>query len=474
MVISLYLDIPTGGAWGLAVSIFLGSMMIVATLVLALVGLSAADLPVVCYYEDIRGSWSFSETERRGDNTINCDTLGPIVYTKNFTFTFPNTVTDELGNQGTWTMISNQGFEVNINQRSYFAFSYYEGDWDSSVSYCDRTLNGWSRDRTVRNWSCFSAAKLTPVAPRASSLGTSVSTEQHYRVDHQLIRKINAAQTSWTAKEYPQFERYTLKEMFLRSGGAEFLSSAPVAPVPSSAELKARVSLLPDTFDWRDVDGINYVSAVRDQESCGSCYSFASAAMLEARLRISTRNQRKDVFSVQDIMSCSSLSQGCDGGFKYLMAGRYAQDQGVVADECNPYTAVDGPCHTNTSCSRTYVSEYSFVGGYYGGGNEDMIMEALVNNGPVAVSFMVYDDFHSYAGGIYHYTNLRSDFNPYLPTNHAVLMVGYGEEESTGEKYWTVKNSWGAEWGEEGYFRIRRGTNECNIGSFPVEATPIP
>ncbi|TOF76214.1 hypothetical protein CGJ15_26945, partial [Vibrio parahaemolyticus] len=92
------------------------------------------------------------------------------------------------------------------------------------------------------------------------------------------------------------------------------------------------------------------------------------------------------------------------------------------------------------------------------GGNEDMIMEALVNNGPVAVSFMVYDDFHSYAGGIYHYTNLRSDFNPYLPTNHAVLMVGYGEEESTGEKYWTVKNSWGAEWGEEGYFRIRRGT----------------
>lgn len=58
--------------------------------------------------------------------------------------------------------------------------------------------------------------------------------------------------------------------------------------------------------------------------------------------------------------------------------------------------------------------------------------------------------------------------------NHAVLLVGYGVEETTGEKFWSVKNSWGDAWGEDGYFRIRRGTNECSIESMAVEITAIP
>ena len=68
--------------------------------------------------------------------------------------------------------------------------------------------------------------------------------------------------------------------------------------------------------------------------------------------------------------------------------------------------------------------------------------------------------------------NLRK-FYPLELTNHAVLLVGYGVEEVTGEKYWIVKNSWGERWGENGYFRIRRGTDECAIESTAVEAFPI-
>ena len=59
-------------------------------------------------------------------------------------------------------------------------------------------------------------------------------------------------------------------------------------------------------------------------------------------------------------------------------------------------------------------------------------------------------------------------------TNHAVVVVGYGTDAETGEDYWTVKNSWGTTWGEQGYFRIRRGTDECGIESLPMESTPIP
>ncbi len=90
----------------------------------------------------------------------------------------------------------------------------------------------------------------------------------------------------------------------------------------------------------------------------------------------------------------------------------------------------------------------------------------LVQNGPIAVSFEVTSDFH------YHETGLRDKFNHWEPTNHVVAIVGYGEEN--GVKYWTVKNTLGAERvGEIGYFKIMRGTDEITIESMAVAAKPI-
>ena len=97
----------------------------------------------------------------------------------------------------------------------------------------------------------------------------------------------------------------------------------------------------------------------------------------------------------------------------------------------------------------------------------------LVKNGPMAVAFEVYNDFMAYKGGIYKHTGLTDGFNPFEITNHAVLLVGYGEDETSGTKFWIVKNSWGESWGEKGYFRIRRGTDECSIESIAVESFPI-
>ena len=84
-----------------------------------------------------------------------------------------------------------------------------------------------------------------------------------------------------------------------------------------------------------------------------------------------------------------------------------------------------------------------------------------------------------YKGGIYHHvfsvdkrTN-RVGLDPFELTNHAVLVVGYGADPKSGEKYWIVKNSWGTSWGENGYFRIRRGNDECGIESLAVEAFPV-
>nr|XP_053651838.1 dipeptidyl peptidase 1-like [Cherax quadricarinatus] len=227
-----------------------------------------------------------------------------------------------------------------------------------------------------------------------------------FKNDHKMIEDINASQNSWRAKAYPQHERYTVEQMQRRAGGRR--KPILTQPAPATPEQKVRASFLPENFDWRDVEGVNYVSPVRDQESCGSCYAFATMGMLEARLRIATRNQRQDVFSTQDIISCSELAQGCDGGFGYLIGGRHPHEQGVVADECNPYTA--------------------------------------------------------------QVRSLHAEYN----TNHEVLLIGYGVDADTGEKFWTVKNSWGTDWGEEGFFRIRRGTDECGIESEVTQATVIP
>ena len=91
---------------------------------------------------------------------------------------FPNVATDRYGNRGTWTMIYNQGFEVHINARRYFAFSNYtEADHHQVVSHCDQTMVGWSHDVYVRDWSCYVGRKMN--AARRGDRRTTTSTKVH-------------------------------------------------------------------------------------------------------------------------------------------------------------------------------------------------------------------------------------------------------------------------------------------------------
>ncbi|CAM1321673.1 CTSC (predicted) [Pycnogonum litorale] len=96
--------------------------------------------------------------------------------------------------------------------------------------------------------------------------------------------------------------------------------------------------------------------------------------------------------------------------------------------------------------------------------------EALVKRGPIAVGFEITHDFTTYKSGIYHENKTSSTTNKFEETSHAVLVVGYGTDEASKMKYWIVKNSWG----EQGYFRIRRGKDDLHIESMAAEATPIP
>jgi len=462
----------------------------------------SADTPANCTYEDVVGKWTFSVGKGNNDRTVNCSASvlnsSLATHQARVQLIYPDVAVDEFGNQGFWTIIYNQGFEVVVAGRKYFAFSKY--DKQSQASFCHMTEPGWSHDVMGRDWACFSGLKdgdsiykLDRPVEKDNSLRFS-----HGINSHELVSSINANQKSWTAAHYPQYVGRTEKDFIMMAGGPASRVGRRPSTLPLTQKHKDMMAAMPDKFDWRDVQGVSYVSPVRNQGGCGSCYAFGSLGMAEARVRIQTNNTQQPIFATQDIVECSEYSQGCSGGFPYLIGGKYAEDFGLVQEACNPYTGKDGTCQTKKDCPRHYFTGYKYVGGYYGGSNEALMMDAIYSNGPIAINFEVYKDLLSYKSGIYQHDTWKNsynkeneinsnmdeirmiksekvnkDYNPFELTNHVVVCVGWGVDTESGLKYWIVKNSWGTGWGIDGYFWIRKGTDECAFESMTVETFPV-
>merc|ERR1712025_234152 len=250
-------------------------------------------------------------------------------------------------------------------------------------------------------------------------------------------------------------------------------------------------STLPDSLDWRNHNGINYVSLPRNQGACGSCYAFASVDAFAARYNIARAQAsnatvllQEDLvaFSPQDVLSCSSQNQGCDGGYPFLV-GRYGVEKGFISEECFPYRQRSDSSVScsmaQQDCTRYRLRDYQYIGDFYGGCNEVRMMEEL-QQGPIAVAINAHGDLSYYHSGIYQCSESSETeeqlngtsvtHNPWQPVTHAVVIVGYGTEMCNGvnTKFWHVKNSWGANWGQHGYFKVERGINSCGIESMAV------
>jgi len=109
------------------------------------------------------------------------------------------------------------------------------------------------------------------------------------------------------------------------------------------------------------------------------------------------------------------------------------------------------------------------VCGYYGAANEEAMKRELVEHGPLVVSFEPQSDLMYYTGGIY--SSAPHQRSEWEPVDHAVLLVGFGED--MGKGYWLLQNSWGKEWGERGYIRMARGSDESGVESIVVGADVI-
>jgi cathepsin C len=201
----------------------------------------------------------------------------------------------------------------------------------------------------------------------------------------------------------------------------------------------------------------------------------ASISALEARFRVKSKMALRPILSPQEVVSCSFYNQGCEGGYPFLVA-KHGAEFGLVNAECVPYTARNSACTPICNQPRLKLSNYSYVGGFFGGCNEVHMMREIYENGPVMVAFQAPPDLFYYTGGIYTGPSPKEEaqgvngVNVWQQTNHAVVAVGWGVDKRTGVKYWKLKNTWGLKWGESGYFRIRRGTNECGVESMATKA----
>jgi cathepsin X len=230
------------------------------------------------------------------------------------------------------------------------------------------------------------------------------------------------------------------------------------------------LAALPSSLDWRAElknEG-SQISAARQQHVphyCGACYIFASTSAMSDRIRIGRNGAYPEIdIAPQTVLDCDHMDNGCYGGDPVTVY-RFISENNATSETCNLYLAqgwykTGRTCTASSYCSTCSpdsgcapVDKYETFGiSQYGSITGEQQMIAELQRGPIVCGVAVTEGFEAYRGGIF------SDPTNATDIGHAISVVGYGQDSSTGEKYWIGRNSWGTWWGEErGFFRIKRG-----------------
>jgi C1A family cysteine protease len=217
------------------------------------------------------------------------------------------------------------------------------------------------------------------------------------------------------------------------------------------------VSPLPSQFDW---SALFPELPVRSQSTCGSCWAFATVGALEYQVLILER--RSIDLSEQWLVRCNQDDWDCSGGYA---SHNYFMNVTTESDPCGgtgaplesefPYTATDGEC----ACPyphHYFLSHWSYIGVVPGVfATDDQIKNALYQRGPMWITLKAgYDEFRNYSGGVL--TGCSSEY-----PDHAVLLVGWSDSLGA----WKIRNSWGTDWGANGYGWIPYGCSSIGLGA---------
>lgn len=275
------------------------------------------------------------------------------------------------------------------------------------------------------------------------------SSEQYIIMLQEIQNAIIEQNASWTAGFNPVFTPYEP----IDGGGMGCILDDESEVEQEQESSVTSTAPVPTAFDWRDVDGMDWTTSVKNQRGCGSCVAFGTLSAFEAVIQIELGKDVNVDLSESHLFFCGGGS--CSTGWSVGSAVKHLENVGVCDEQCFPYVPRDSPCEDacpNWEESTVQVLRSGKVGGFPPN-NVTLVQQALLTYGPLVTSFTVYQDFSSYTSGIYEhvYGDVRG--------GHAVAIVGYDNEE----EYWICKNSWGKDWGEQGYFRIKFG--QCGLGT---------
>eukprot|EP00998_Keelungia_sp_KM082_P006444 NODE_2693_length_1009_cov_74.595238_g2673_i0.p1 GENE.NODE_2693_length_1009_cov_74.595238_g2673_i0~~NODE_2693_length_1009_cov_74.595238_g2673_i0.p1 ORF type:complete len:292 (+),score=63.98 NODE_2693_length_1009_cov_74.595238_g2673_i0:48-923(+) len=223
-------------------------------------------------------------------------------------------------------------------------------------------------------------------------------------------------------------------------------------------------SAIPTSLDWRNMNGTNYATPLRNQhipQYCGSCWAMGSTSALADRFKIGRKSQWPDLeLAVQTVVYC--VPGGCDGG-SAGSAYQYIQNHGIPDDSCQNYVAKglgsecteehicetctpSGGCSAVTNHTKYHIKEYGPVSGA-----TDMMKEIMAR-GPIACGIDATEALEKFRGGSVFHGRGES-------INHIISVAGWGTT-SSGDEYWIVRNSWGHYFGDQGWFKLSRKQGE--------------
>jgi cathepsin C len=434
-------------------------------------------------------------------------------------------------------MIYDEGFEVNVAGLNFFAFSNFtfeESPLDPvqkltnptavpkkhNVSHCGDTMVGWYQNKARTHFGCYYGTKVLttpavasrPSVPAATQLKTSspapksadydklLDTQTQTKVVSKLNKRISMLQLGWKAREMSKWVGRSMREVNSYAGikrpensrelHKEMMRQHIRRPTPRSFLQKGPgtygqgSSAMPASWDWSNVNGKNYLEPVMDQSDCGSCYASSSMRMLTARHKIRINNTEALPWSINFPLFCSEYNQGCKGGYGILTA-KWSRDVGLLPATCMRYNT-GGSCSLECDLSKLEGKRYRadnhrYVGSWYGNASVDAIKAEVLHNGPLVLGIEPTEDFMFYSEGIYRSPQKASaaqrvqahsaSAEEWEQVDHAVLLIGWGEEK--GQNYWKIQNSWGSDWGEDGFFRIIMGENDSGIESIAEAADVV-
>ncbi|KAN0037838.1 hypothetical protein ACTA71_000009 [Dictyostelium dimigraforme] len=263
--------------------------------------------------------------------------------------------------------------------------------------------------------------------------------------------------TKFGVNKFADLSKEEFKKYYMGNKAAVLTEDLPMLPYLSDETL----SSIPDSFDWR-TEGA--VTNVKNQGQCGSCWSFSTTGNVEGQNFLSTGTLVG--LSEQNLVDCDHTcmeyenqnvcNAGCDGGLQPNAYDYIIKNNGIQTETTYPYTAVDGKCDFNSANVGAKISSYTMVPQ-----NETQIAAYLVEKGPLAIAADA-EEWQFYIGGVF-------DVPCGSTLDHGILIVGFGAQETfigRNTPYWIVKNSWGEDWGEEGYLKVERGDNKCGVADF--------